>query len=264
MSSAPTATSRLSLDVRWVRPGPPDAPTALAFTGFGHRLDPWMRLRPPGWRVGVAGFPVGSAPTAVWEPADLAAQLAAHWRGAPRRALLAFSFGAAGATAVAGVLADADPALRPQFAAYVAPVQWARAPWGVLRAVPRGARLRALRGIASGSNRLLPVVGRLAGPSVNQFVGIVERYVGWDFVAQYLPYLDWIDPTARTLAAWQSHPWPALLVGGSADRVIPHAGMARQAAGLSNVAYAEVASTHFDALDRARPRLLERLAALPG
>ena len=262
MSPAPTATSRLRLDVRWVQPGPPTAPTALAFTGFGHRLDPWIRLRPPGWRLGVVEFPVGSPPTTVWDPADLARQLADHWREAPRRALLAFSFGSAGATAVAEVLANAAPDIRPQFAAYVAPVQWARAPWGVLRAIPRGARLRALQGVARGTNRLLPVVGRLAGPSVNQFVAIVERYVGWDFVAQYLPYIDWIDPTARTLAKWQAHPWPSLLVGGVGDQVIPHAGMAAQAAGLSNVAYAEVASTHFNALDRARALLLERLGAL--
>ena len=261
MSSAATAPS-LRLAVRWVQPGPPGMPTAIAFTGFGHRLDPWMRLRPPGWRVGVVEWPIGAPPTQVWEPADLAAQLADLWVGAPRRALLAFSFGAAGATAVGEVLATADAALRPQFAAYVAPVQWARAPWGMLKAVPRGARLRALRGMAAGSRRVTPLIGRLAGASVREFIAVVERYVGWDFVARYLPYIDWIDSPATTIARWEAHPWPSLLVGGTADRVIPHAGMRALAEPLANVAYGEVASTHFNALDRARPLLLERMAGL--
>ena len=258
MSSPPTPTS-LRLRIAWVQPGPTTAATALAFTGFGHRLDPWKRLRPPGWRLGVVEFPVGTPPSSVWEPAALARRVASAWSEAPRRALLAFSFGAAGATAVAEVLAAGEAGPAPDFAAYVAPVQWARAPWSLLRAVPRGSRLGLLRGMANGSARVLPLIGKLTGSTVNQFVGVVERYVGWDFVAQYLPYIDWIDSPARTLAKWESHPWPSLLVGGDADQVIPAEGMRSRAGELVRVEYAEVASTHFNALDRARELIVNRL-----
>lgn len=256
------APTSLLLNVRWVQPGPATAPTALAFTGFGHRIDPWTRLRPAGWRLAVVEFPIGSPPGQVWEPTALAAQLERFWGRASQRALLAFSFGAAGASAVARVLAEALPEQRPAFAAYVAPVQWGKAPWRLLRGIPRGVRLAALRGLARGSGRLMPLVGRAGGASVQQFVGIVERYVGWDFVAHYLPYLDWIDSPRDTVAAWSAQPWPSLLVGGTRDTVIPAEGMRTLTAAFPKVAYREVDSTHFNALDQAAPHINAALAQL--
>ena len=261
---SPTRHTSPLLQVRWVSPGPESAPTALAFTGFGHRLDPWQRLRPADWRVGVVEFPVGSPAGFNWEAAELARQLGRFWRSARRRALLSFSYGGLGATAVGRVLAQADPHNfpRPDFAAYVAPVQWARAPWTLLKTVPRGARPRVLKGLANGGARVGALARGLGGESIGQFVQLVARYVGWDFVNQYLPYIDWIDSEARTVATWDGLPWPNLLVGARRDRVIPATGMHRLAAKHPNVDYVEVDASHFNAVDAARPELLRRLGAL--
>lgn len=248
------------IPVRWVSPGPASQPTVLAFTGFGHRLDPWMRLRPPGWRVGVLDFPIGHPPTEPWSARDLAGALVPHWGEASHRALCSFSFGAAGASAVGKVLTQVRGLPVPHFASHVAPVQWARAPWRLLRGVPTPARLKVLRGFASGSRTVRPLASKLAGPSVKQFVHVVEHYTGWDFVARYLPYIDWIDSTRSTLGQWDINPWPTLFVGGDRDRVIPNSEMAAQAAGHTRVEYASVDARHFDALDAARPLILERLA----
>ena len=241
-----------------MQPGPPDAPTALAFTGFGHRLDPWRRLRLPGWRLGVVEFPVKRSPDDPWTLDALVPQIDALWREAPRRALLAFSFGGAGATAVANAIAaDAiaanAPLAAPDFAAYVAPVQWARIPWSVLKKIPARKRLSVLKNFARGGAAVLgPLAARLGNPAVRDFVNIVERYVGWDFVAYYLPYLDWIGTTKKTLRDWQSHPWPTLLVGADRDNVIPVAPMPAEVARYApDVAYVEVEGVHYNALDRA-------------
>ncbi len=258
-----SATSLL-LNVRWVRPGRATDPTVLAFTGFGHRLDPWIRLQPEGWRVGVLEFPIGSPPGRVWQPEALAAQLGRYWGQASRRALMGFSFGAAGATRVAGVLAKADAGARPEYVAYVAPVQWANIPWQLLRRVPRGLRLNALRGLARGTGSLLPLVSHGRGQTVKHFVNIVDKHVGWDFVAHYLPYLDWIDSPKRTLETWSSHPWPSLLVGASQDTVIPAAGMRSAMPAYPKLMYREVSASHFDALDQAGPHLRRALAQLVG
>ena len=254
------------LHVEWVQPGPATLPTALAFTGFGHRLDPWRRLRPPGWRLGVVEFPVNRDPRQPWTLAALLPQLDAAWREAPRRALLAFSFGGAPATAVAEALAAAGPDAyaRPDLAVYTAPVQWSRIPWPALRAIPPKARLSVLKhGARSGSRLLGPIAARLGNPAVRQFADMVERYVGWDFVGYYLPYLDWIDPPARTLAQWASHPWDSRLVGAVGDTVIPAAGMRAQVERHGpGVAYHEVHASHYQALDAARASLLDALRRL--
>ena len=252
-----SATSRL-LNIKWVKPGAPTDPTVLAFTGFGHRLDPWMRLRPERWRVGVLEFPVGTPPSEVWTPEALTAQLPRYWGEAAHRALLSFSFGGAGASAVAEVLAKADKRLQPEFAAYVAPVQWARAPWSLFRSVPADKRLGLLKRLVNGGSKL---VRPFAGQSVKQFVHIVENYVGWDFVAYYLPYIDWIDSTRQTTTKWSAHPWPSLLVGATGDRVIPNGSMARHASRVG-IDYFDVTASHFNALDRAAAELRTRLAGV--
>lgn len=229
-------------------------PTAIAFTGFGHRLDPWRRLQLPGWRLGVVEFPVNRSPGEPWTLETLVPQLDALWRTASHRALLAFSFGGAGATAFAKTIAASDGHYAaPDFAAYVAPVQWARIPWAVLRQIPARKRLGVLKNFARGGAAVLgPVAARLGNPTVRDFVNIVERYVGWDFVAYYLPYLDWIDSTKRTLREWQSHPWPSLLVGADRDNVIPAAPMPADVAKYGpDVDYLEVEGVHYNALDAA-------------
>lgn len=256
-------TSRL-LAVNWVKPGASTDPTILAFTGFGHRLDPWQRLQPEGWRVGVIEFPVGSPPSQIWSPDALAQQLKRFWGEASHRALLSFSFGGAGATAVGNALIsspDSTPIL-PDLAIHVAPVQWAKAPWSILRSIPVGMRLRALKSVTSGANKLLPLAGKLTGSSLTQFVNVVERYVGWDFVAFYLPYIDWIDSTTKTLGFWEKHPWPTTLVGASHDQVIPIAGMHALNQQFKRVAFQEIRAQHFDAVDRARPLILDQLSKL--
>jgi len=250
------------LNVRWVVPGLERSPTLLAFTGFGHRLDPWQRLKAPGWRVGVVEFPIGSAPTEVWKADQLAAQLDRFWGHASHRALFAFSYGGAGATAVARVLAKAEKLSKPDLAVYIAPVQWARAPWTMLKALPVSMRLKALRGIAKGSTTLLPLAGKLAGNSVRQFAHVVERYVGWNFVAHYLPYIDWIDSPQKTIREWNSHPWPSLLVGAGNDTVIPVAGLRSMKPLLGKVEYWESDATHFNAVDAARQLVSERLQTI--
>ena len=250
-----------------MQPGPPDLPTAIAFTGFGHRLDPWRRLRLPGWRLCVVEFPVNHDPTRPWTLDALVPQLDALWREAPRRALLSFSFGGAGATAFAKTIhAAPDQYAAPDFAAYVAPVQWARIPWSVLKAVPVRRRLGFLKGFARGGAATLgPLAARLGNPAVRDFVNIVERYVGWDFVAHYLPYLDWIDSPKRTLRAWQSHAWDTVLVGADRDNVIPVAPMPGQVAQYApDVDYLQVEGVHYNAMDRAAPEIRRRAAALVG
>ena len=253
------------LRAEWLQPGPPTLPTAIAFTGFGHRLDPWRRLRLPGWRLAVVEFPIHRDPGDPWTSDTLVPQLDALWREAPHRALLSFSFGGAGATAFAKTIAAGAGAYAlPDFAAYVAPVQWARIPWSVLRSIPAGRRLGFLKTFASGGAAVLgPIAARLGHPAVRDFVHVVERYVGWDFVAYYLPYLDWIDPTEDTLRAWQSHPWPSLLVGGARDNVIPAAPMAAGVAKYApDVAYLEVPAVHYNALDLAAPAIRQRAAGV--
>ena len=255
------------LRVEWVQPGPPTAPTALAFTGFGHRLDPWRRLRPPGWRLGVVEFPVNRSPDAPWTLDALLPQLDALWRDAPARALLAFSFGGAPATAVAHAIAAApERYAAPDFAAYVAPVQWSRIPWPALRAIPEKRRLWVLQNLARGGAAMIgPVAAKLGNPAVRDFAKLVDKYVGWDFVAFYLPYLGWIDSTKKTLKSWQSHPWPSLLVGAMQDQVIPAAEMATEVARYApDVAFHSVRAVHYNALDTAGPELRKRLAALVG
>lgn len=254
------------LHIEWVQPGPPTAPTALAFTGFGHRLDPWRRLRPVGWRLGVAEFPVGRPPESPWTLETLLPQLEAAWGNATHRALLAFSFGAAPATQVATALAATAPGTYhlPDVAIYTAPVQWSRIPWSALRTIPRSMRLSVLRNTARSVSRIIgPLAERLGNPAIRQFSEMVERYVGWDFVGYYLPYLEWIDPIPRTLASWSRSPWPTHLVGAVGDTVIPAAGMStdlRQHA--PHVQYHEVTASHYQALDAARPIILSTLAAL--
>ncbi len=254
------AATSLVLGIRWIVAGDDTSPTILAFTGFGHRLDPWQRLRAPGWRLGVLEFPIGTSPDKVWTAAALAAQLERFWGKASHRALLAFSFGAAPATAVSGVLAKAAQEKHVHLAAYVAPVQWGKAPWSLLRAMPVKMRLQLLRGVAKGSNSLVPLAGKLGYQTVRQFVHIVERYVGWDFVAHYLPYLDWIDSPRTTIEQWNQHPWPVTLFGASNDPVIPVEGMQSLAAKHTSVHYQEVVGHHFDAVDAARPHLLKLLS----
>ncbi len=251
------------LRVEWVQPAAPSAPTVLAFTGFGHRLDPWRRLRPAGWRVGVVEFPVNRAPDQPWTLAALLPQIDALWREAPARALLAFSFGGAPATAVANAIAAApDRYAAPDFAAYVAPVQWSRIPWPALRAIPARRRLWALKNFARGGAAVLgPVAARLGNPAVRDFANLVERHVGWDFVAFYLPYLDWINSAKQTLREWDAHPWPTYLFGASDDRVIPSAEMAAQAGVYApNVTFVQTAGVHYNALDMARATIVEQLA----
>ena len=265
-----------------MQPGPPTLPTAIAFTGFGHRLDPWRRLRLPGWRLGVVEFPIERPPDDPWTLGALVPQIDALWREAPRRALLSFSFGGAGATAVANAIAEANAGVEegasarpvlaapilaaPDFAAYVAPVQWARAPWSVLKKIPARKRLSVLKNFARGGAAVLgPLAARLGNPAVRDFVNVVERYVGWDFVAYYLPYLDWIDSTKRTLRAWQSHPWPTLLVGADRDNVIPAAPMPTEAARYApDVEYVEVEGVHYNALDRAAGEIRAWAARAPA
>ncbi len=254
------------LHIEWVQPGPATQPTALAFTGFGHRLDPWRRLLPPGWRLGVIEFPVGRSPEQPWTLDAILPQVNAAWRDAPQRALLAFSFGGAPATYLANAIVAAAPGTyaRPDVAVYTAPVQWSNIPWSTLRTIPRGARLSVLKHAAkSGSKLIGPLAARLGNPAVRQFAEMVERYVGWDFVGFYLPYMEWIDSTSRTLAAWQTHPWPSHLVGAIGDTVIPAAGMAAQVARLApRVHYHEVEASHYNALDMAKPIILGELARL--
>lgn len=254
------------LHIEWVQPGLPTAPTALAFTGFGHRLDPWRRLRPEGWRLGVIEFPVGRSPEQPWTLETLLPQIDAAWREAPRRALLAFSFGGAPATQVASALAAAIPGtyVLPDVAVYTAPVQWSRIPWSALRTIPKSMRLSVLRKTARSGSRLLgPIAERLGNPAVRQFSEMVERYVGWDFVGYYLPYLEWINPVEATLTAWRGHPWPSQLVGAVGDTVIPAAGMAGAVAKWApSVDYHEVIASHYQALDAARPLILSELSRL--
>ncbi len=216
------------LRVDWVQPGPVTAPTALAFTGFGHRLDPWRRMRPPGWRLGVVEFPVNRPPDAPWTLETLLPQIDALWRDAPARALLSFSFGGAPATAVANAIAaEPDRYVAPDFAAYVAPVQWSRIPWPAIRAIPQQRRLWVLKNFARGGSAMIgPLAAKLGNPAVRDFAHLVDRYVGWDFVGFYLPYLEWIGSSKKTLRDWGRHPWPTQLFGASEDRVIPSAGMA--------------------------------------
>ena len=252
--------------MRWVVPGPDDAPTVLAFTGFGHRLDPWQRLRAPGWRVGVLEFPVGSPPTEVWTPEGLAEQLPRFWGRAARRVLMSFSFGAAGATSVGRVLArtarapDATGLLLPHRAIHVAPVQWARIPWSILRRIPASARLPALKRLAKGGGALMALAGKTGDYGMREFVQLVDRHVGWDFVAFYLPYLDWIDPVRKTLATWSANPWPTHLIGATRDRVIPSKPMRGQVSSFAGVAYDEFDAAHFNAVDAARTEIFRLLA----
>ena len=254
------------LNVDWVKPGKATDPTILVFTGFGHRLDPWQRLQPEGWRVGVLVFPIGSPPDQIWSPETLASQLRRFWGEAAHRVMLSFSFGGAGATAVGNVLAAqaSDGSLQPALAIHIAPVQWAKAPWSILRTIPVGLRLRALKGVAGGANKLLPLAGKLTGSSLTQFVHVVERYVGWDFVAFYLPYLDWIDSKSSTLAHWEKHPWKTLLIGARNDQVIPLAGMTALRNQFDRVSFHEVDAQHFDAVDRARSIILAALKEILG
>jgi len=253
------------LNIDWVQPGKPSQPTVLAFTGFGHRLDPWTRLAPKGWRVGVVEFPVGNPPSEVWTPEALTAQLDRFWGQASHRAIVAFSFGAAGATQVSNVLAKAEPKKQPQFVAYVAPVQWAKAPWSILKRVRPHRRLRWLQRLSVGATKVSPLSSKLGGPALEQIVRIVENHIGWDFVAHYLPYIDWIQTRLKTVRAWSKHPWPCILVGASLDKTVPCRKMAWRVRSVDNVTYHEVEANHFNALDTARSLLtekLERLAAV--
>lgn len=259
------STTSPILRVDWVQPGPATLPTVLAFTGFGHRLDPWRRMRPPGWRLGVIEFPVNRAPDDPWTIATLMPQIDALWREAPARALLSFSFGGAPATAVANAIAAApDKFAPPDLAAYVAPVQWSRIPWPAIRAIPARKRLWALKNFARGGAAMLgPIAAKLGNPAVRDFVNIVDRYVGWDFVAFYLPYLDWIRSTKSTLTDWERHVWPTHLFGASDDRVIPSVGMATQVASFApGVTFHQTTGVHYNALDMARPAILSALRGL--
>ncbi len=250
------------LNIDWVKPGKPDQPTMLAFTGFGHRLDPWKRFAPDGWRVGVLGFPTENPPSDVWTPETLTEQLERFWGEAPFKALVSFSFGAAGATQVSNVLAKADPKKRPDLVAYVAPVQWAKAPWSILKRVRPHRRLRWLQRLSVGATKVSPISSKLGGPALEQIVRIVENYVGWDFVAHYLPYIGWIDTRLKTVRSWATHPWPCLLIGASLDQTVPSRRMAWRVKSASNVTYHEVEANHFNALDTARPLLTEHLEKL--
>jgi len=250
------------LNIDWVKPGKPSQPTMLAFTGFGHRIDPWKRFAPKGWRVGVLEFPVGNPPSDVWTPESLTAQLDRFWGEASHRAIVSFSFGAAGTTQVSNVLAKAELRKRPNFVAYVAPVQWAKAPWSILKRVRPHRRLRWLQRLSVGATRVSPLSSKLGGPALEQIVRIVENYVGWDFVAHYLPYIDWIDTRLKTVKSWKTHPWPCLLIGASLDQTVPCKRMSWRVKSASNVTYHEVEANHFNALDTARPLLTKTLEEL--
>jgi len=250
------------LNIDWVQPGKPTQPTVIAFTGFGHRLDPWTRFAPKGWRVGVVEFPVGNPPSEVWTPETLTAQLDRFWGEASHKALVSFSFGGAGATQVSNVLAKADPDKRPNIAAYVAPVQWAKAPWSILKRVRPHRRLRWLQRLSVGATKVSPLSSKLGGPALEQIVRIVENHIGWDFVAHYLPYIGWIDSKIKTVRAWSGHPWPCLLIGASLDKTVPCRRMAWRVRSVENVTYHEVDANHFNAFDTARPILMETLERL--
>jgi hypothetical protein len=261
-TAVPDANSSMVLNIEWVLPGESNLPTVIVFTGFGHRLDPWTRFRPNGWRVGVVEFPTGNPPSEVWTPEALAAQVQTFWADAPVRALLSFSFGGAGATRVSSVLAKADAMLKPDFVAYIAPVQWAKAPWSILKRVRPHRRLRWLQRLSTGATKVSPISARLGGPALEQIVRIVENYVGWDFVAHYLPYIDWIDSKTRAARAWGTHPWPIYLVGASLDKTVPVRRMQSLVKSKGNIEYKEIEANHFNAIDSARPLLVEALEKL--
>ena len=110
---------------------------------------------------------------------------------------------------------------------------------------------------------LAPIAERLGNPAVRQFAEMVERYVGWDFVGYYLPYIEWIESPQRTLEAWQRHPWPTHLVGAVGDTVIPEHSMAAEVSRHApDVRYHRVEASHYQALDMARPIVLGQLATL--
>lgn len=250
------------LNIDWVKPGKPCQPTLLAFSGFGHRLDPWTRLAPKGWRVGVVGFPVGNPPSEAWTPETLTAQLERFWGEASHRAIVSFSFGAAGATQVGNILAKAEVGKRPELVAYIAPVQWAKAPWSILKRVRPHRRLKWLQRLSVGATKVSTLSSKLGGPALEQIVRIVENHIGWDFVAHYLPYIDWIQTRVKTVRAWDKHPWPCLLIGASMDKTVPCRRMAWRVKYVDNVTYHQVEANHFNALDSARPLLTEKLEKL--
>ncbi len=219
-------------------------------------------MRPPGWRLGVIEFPVNRDPADPWTLDTLLPQIDALWREAPARALLAFSFGGAPATAVANAIAAApERYAAPDFAAYVAPVQWSRIPWPAIRAIPAQRRLWVLKNFARGGAAMLgPIAAQLGNPAVRDFAKLVDQHVGWDFVGYYLPYVGWIDTTKQTLRNWEHHPWPTHLFGASEDRVIPSGGMATQAQRYApNIAFHQTGGVHFNALDMARPAIMSSL-----
>ena len=253
------------IPIDWVQSGAPDMPCVLAFTGFGHRMDPWQRLRPEGWRLGVIRFPVGLDSRYPVDPSVLAEAVEQAWSGSSARVAMAFSFGGAALAQLGQVWSDATfSGSRPDMVHYVAPVQWARAPWSTLRRIPRRHRLRILRSVARyGPGLVAPFLPAPQRAAAGQFAQMVERYVGWDFVDFYLPYLDWIDSTAETVRQWNAQTWPITLIGAKSDQVIPAVGMpellARAAPGIR---YQEVEASHFNALDAARPFLLKDLESL--
>lgn len=101
--------------------------------------------------------------------------------------------------------------------------------------------------------------GKAGGRSIRDFVRMVDRHVGWDFVAHYLPYLDWIDSQSQTLRIWDTCPWPNHLIGAAEDRVIPVSGMQAMNGKLGSTVYDEFAGTHFNAVDVARAHIFKLL-----
>ena len=108
----------------------------------------------------------------------------------------------------------------------------------------------------------MAMAGRSGGHSIREFVQLVDRHVGWEFVAFYLPYLDWIDGTKTTLATWDQAPWPNHLFGASDDRVIPVKGMRAQQSLLGTTVFHETSGMHFNAVDAARPHITTLLTQL--
>lgn len=263
------ADQSLWLRVDWIKKGEDTMPTLLVFTGFGHRLDPWQRLRLSAWRIGVIRFPIGSPPTLVWTPEAMLQQLNRYWLKASRRALIGFSFGAAGVITIGRTLLEANEAANrqgkellaiPEFSACIAPVQWAKAPWTILKTIPPNLRLKALKGIGKGSQTIVPFLGKVGGASVKQFTQVIERYVGWEFVAHYLPYLDWIDTKKNTVETLNSFPWETAFFAATHDQVIPLEGMQKARQNGNDFNFHEVDGQHFNAVDRSAELLYKYLA----